>query len=131
MKELVILSGKGGTGKTSLTAAFASLKTDAVLAGCDVVANLRLLLRPDARSRETFRAGREARVQSEACGGCGRCMVAYRFDAVRFARKARGLPGNVGGQERYRPQAVTGSATRPSSTRMIDARSVWMERATT
>lgn len=83
MKELVILSGKGGTGKTSLTAAFASLAVDAVLADCDVdAANLHLLLRPEVRSRQTFRAGREARVQSEACSGCGRCMVACRFDAI-------------------------------------------------
>ena len=75
MKELVILSGKGGTGKTSLTASFASLAPDAVLADCDVdAANLHLLLRPDVQSREAFHAGREAHVQSEACCGCG-CRI--------------------------------------------------------
>ena len=99
--RIAIASGKGGTGKSSPTAAFASLAPDVVLADCDVdAANLHLLLRPEVRSRETFRAGREARVQSEACSGCGRCMVACRFDAMRLARKAGGLPGNVGGQER-------------------------------
>lgn len=86
MKELVILSGKGGTGKTSLTAAFASLAPDAVLADCDVdAANLHLLLRPDVQSRDSFHAGREAHVQSEACCGCGRCAAACRFDAMSMA----------------------------------------------
>lgn len=86
MKELVILSGKGGTGKTSLTACFASLAHHAVLADCDVdAANLHLLLAPDVKRRETFRAGREARVQSEVCCGCGRCIMACRFDAMTMA----------------------------------------------
>lgn len=86
MKELVILSGKGGTGKTSLTAAFASLAPDAVLADCDVdAANLHLLLRPDVQSRDSFQAGREAHVQSEACCGCGRCAAACRFDAMSLS----------------------------------------------
>lgn len=83
MKELVILSGKGGTGKTSLTACFASLAHHAVLADCDVdAANLHLILAPEVERRETFRAGREARVKSEACRGCGWCAAACRFDAM-------------------------------------------------
>ncbi len=83
MRELVVLSGKGGTGKTSLTACFASLAQPAVLADCDVdAANLHLVLVPEAERREIFHAGREAHVRSEACRGCGRCVAACRFDAM-------------------------------------------------
>ncbi|MCM5552894.1 ATP-binding protein [Pleomorphomonas sp. NRK KF1] len=83
MKELVVLSGKGGTGKTSLTACFASLAQPVVLADCDVdAANLHLVLAPKAERRETFRAGREAHVETTACCGCGRCAAACRFDSM-------------------------------------------------
>ncbi len=86
MKELIILSGKGGTGKTSLTACFASLARPAVLADCDVdAANLHLILAPETERCETFSAGREAHVRADACRGCGRCVAACRFDAMRLA----------------------------------------------
>ena len=82
-RELVIASGKGGTGKTSLVAAFASLQQDAVLADCDVdAANLHLLLQPHILRREEFRSGHVARIHQDACTGCGECLNLCRFDAV-------------------------------------------------
>jgi len=84
MRELVIISGKGGTGKTSLTAAFASLAKDAVLADCDVdAADLHLLLQPQILERHEFRAGHEAVIRHDACCQCGICHFHCRFDAVR------------------------------------------------
>ena len=55
MKELVVISGKGGTGKTSIVAAFAALAEKAVLADCDVdAADLHLVLKPEVKQREPF-----------------------------------------------------------------------------
>lgn len=85
MKELVIISGKGGTGKTSVTAAFADLATGAVLADCDVdAADLHLILRPAIESTHEFRSGREAVIVQEKCLRCGECKGLCRFDAVVF-----------------------------------------------
>ncbi len=89
MRELVVISGKGGTGKTSLTASFASLARDAVLADCDVdAADLHLLLAPEVRERHTFTSGREAVVRRADCTGCGTCAEVCRFGAVREAEGA-------------------------------------------
>ncbi len=92
MKELVIISGKGGTGKTSLTAAFAVLAgRAAVLADCDVdAADLHLVLEPDIRDRHEFRAGREAVIVQDKCIACGACLAHCRFDAVKMASSAAG-----------------------------------------
>lgn len=85
MKELAVLSGKGGTGKTSLTAAFAALAENKVLADCDVdAADLHLLLNPEIRRREPFRAGGKAVIRQEACAACGACLAWCRFEAVRM-----------------------------------------------
>lgn len=84
MKELVIISGKGGTGKTSVTASFAVLAEKAVLADCDVdAADLHLVLKPDVRERHDFRSGHEAVIREADCTGCGVCLDLCRFDAVR------------------------------------------------
>ncbi|MDX9710821.1 MAG: ATP-binding protein [Trichloromonas sp.] len=84
MKELVIISGKGGTGKTSVTASFAVLAEKAVLADCDVdAADLHLVLKPDVRERHDFRSGHEAVIRAADCTGCGVCLDLCRFDAVR------------------------------------------------
>lgn len=84
MKELVIISGKGGTGKTSVTASFAVLAEKAVLADCDVdAADLHLVLKPDVRERHDFRSGHEAVIREADCTGCGVCRDLCRFDAVR------------------------------------------------
>ncbi len=83
MKELVIISGKGGTGKTSVTASFAVLAGKSVLADCDVdAADLHLLLKPEIRVRHEFISGREAVVDPEKCRGCGICREVCRFGAV-------------------------------------------------
>jgi MinD superfamily P-loop ATPase len=81
--ELVIISGKGGTGKTSLTASFAALAGNAVLADCDVdAADLHLVLAPTVRRREEFRCGHEAIIRQADCTGCGACLARCRFGAV-------------------------------------------------
>ena len=83
MKELVVISGKGGTGKTSLTAAFAALVPNAVLADADVdAADLHLLLAPEVRRREEFRSGHAAVLRAADCVGCGRCAALCRFEAI-------------------------------------------------
>jgi MinD superfamily P-loop ATPase len=83
MKEIVVISGKGGTGKTSLTASLAALSRNKVLADCDVdAADLHLVLRPEVLEQHDFSAGREARIRPEACLGCGGCLAHCRFEAV-------------------------------------------------
>jgi MinD superfamily P-loop ATPase len=83
MKELVIISGKGGTGKTSITASFAALAELAVLADCDVdAADLHLVLEPTIQQRETFTSGRAAEIREADCTQCGLCEEICRFDAI-------------------------------------------------
>lgn len=89
MKELVIISGKGGTGKTSITGSFSALAENAVLADCDVdAADLHLLLKPDVQEEHDFHSGHEATIRAEACTGCGQCEELCRFDAVRTGNGA-------------------------------------------
>ncbi len=83
MKELVILSGKGGTGKTSLTAAFAGLATSLMLCDADVdAADLHLIMSPDIQQTHDFVGGNEAVINQDLCTGCGTCKELCRFDAV-------------------------------------------------
>lgn len=86
MKQIVILSGKGGTGKTSLTAALAHLAANShrlVLADTDVdAANLEILLRPEKLEEFSFTGGFKAEIDIEKCSGCGRCYDVCRFSAV-------------------------------------------------
>jgi MinD superfamily P-loop ATPase len=91
MKELVVISGKGGTGKTSLVASFAALARDAVLADCDVdAADLHLVLSPTVVRREEFRSGRQAVIRQADCIGCGACLAHCRFEAVKMNGRAAG-----------------------------------------
>lgn len=84
MKELVILSGKGGTGKTSITAAFAAVCSNQVLCDADVdAADLHLLMAPDFEKRSDFTGGGLAIINTEKCTQCGQCMELCRFNAVR------------------------------------------------
>ncbi|MCP3941636.1 MAG: (4Fe-4S)-binding protein [Desulfobacteraceae bacterium] len=84
MKELIILSGKGGTGKTSITSAFASLAKNMVLCDADVdAADLHLILSPDFKLSYDFKGGHEALINPEKCTQCGRCIELCRFDAVK------------------------------------------------
>ncbi|HKL00503.1 MAG TPA: ATP-binding protein [Desulfotignum sp.] len=83
MKELVILSGKGGTGKTSLTAAFAGLAPSLMLCDADVdAADLHLIMSPDIHETHDFVGGNEAVINQDLCTGCGTCKDLCRFDAV-------------------------------------------------
>ena len=85
MKELVVISGKGGTGKTSIVASFAVLAERAVLADCDVdAADLHLVLEPKVIRRENFSGGKRARIMSGLCTACGKCEELCRFDAICF-----------------------------------------------
>ena len=85
MKELVVISGKGGTGKTSIVASFAALANSAVLADCDVdAADLYLVLEPDVKQTHDFSGGKLASVITEKCIGCGKCQDMCRFDAIHF-----------------------------------------------
>lgn len=83
MKQLTVISGKGGTGKTVLTASFAALASKAVIVDCDVdAANLYLLLHPQVRETRRFSGGKKAELIRERCTGCLECLSACRFDAV-------------------------------------------------
>ena len=83
MHEVVIISGKGGAGKTSVTGAFAKLAENAILCDLDVDApDLHLLLAPDTKRTEEFRSGNEAVIDPERCTGCGQCETLCRFDAI-------------------------------------------------
>ncbi|MBT3200516.1 MAG: 4Fe-4S binding protein [Phycisphaerales bacterium] len=83
MKEMVVISGKGGTGKTSLVASLAVLAGNAVLADCDVdAADLHLVLEPSIVRDEEFYGGSRARINSTICTACGKCVELCRFDAI-------------------------------------------------
>jgi len=83
MKELVIISGKGGTGKTSITAAFACLVQNGVLCDADVdAADLHLLTAPEIRHRADFTGGGVAVIDRDLCTECGQCIDLCRFDAI-------------------------------------------------
>lgn len=86
MRELVIISGKGGTGKTSLTAAFAALASQdglSILCDADVdAADLHLLMQPKVQQCTDFMGGSLAEISSDLCTGCGTCRPLCRFDAI-------------------------------------------------
>jgi len=84
IKELVIISGKGGTGKTSLTAAFSSLVQNKVLCDADVdAADLHLIMNPLVRETHEFRSGHKAVINPDKCTQCGLCAEMCRWNAVR------------------------------------------------
>ncbi len=84
MKELVVISGKGGTGKTSMVASFAALANGTVLADCDVdAADLHLLLEPRIGHREEFRSSKSAVIDEERCVQCQKCRELCRYQAIR------------------------------------------------
>ncbi len=83
MHEIVVLSGKGGTGKTSVAASLAVLADRPVVADCDVdAADLHLVLRPSVVRRHEFRSGNEAAIRRGDCTGCGACLARCRFGAI-------------------------------------------------
>lgn len=81
--ELVVISGKGGTGKTSLAASLAVIAQNAVIADCDVdAADMHLLLKPQVLLKNEFISGHEAVIRQQDCTGCGICRDLCRFDAI-------------------------------------------------
>lgn len=83
IRELVIISGKGGTGKTSVAASIAFLAQNKVMADCDVdAADLHLVLQPETRQTTVFEGGKKAVISGEACTSCGECLRYCRFDAI-------------------------------------------------
>jgi len=91
MKELVVISGKGGTGKTSIAAALALLADKPVVADCDVdAADLHLLLAPEIVETHEFMSGHKAFIRAADCTGCGKCAKLCRFNALEKRTAADG-----------------------------------------
>lgn len=84
MREIVVISGKGGTGKTSITSSFAKLGgKDVVVADCDVdAADMHLILKPDFAFAEDFYSGVVAKIDPNTCTNCGLCSEKCRFNAI-------------------------------------------------
>jgi MinD superfamily P-loop ATPase len=96
MKQVVIISGKGGTGKTLLSACFAVLVENKVMADCDVdAANLHLLLHPEIQETHSFFGLDKARIDPEKCTGCGECVSVCRFDAISEIQEANFLVDRI------------------------------------
>jgi MinD superfamily P-loop ATPase len=84
MKEIVVLSGKGGTGKTSIVGSLAVLAGKKVLADCDVdAADLHLLLKPVVKQESELWSGQTACIDRDKCTECGLCQELCRFDAIK------------------------------------------------
>ncbi len=87
MKEVVILSGKGGTGKTTIAGSLAALAKEKVLADCDVdAADLHLLLSPSVKQKSEFWSGQVAHIDEDRCTECGLCQEICRFNAIKDFR---------------------------------------------
>ncbi len=84
MREVVVISGKGGTGKTSLSAAFSYLEgSNAIVSDCDVdAANMHLLLDANFKNQSDFFSGEIAIIDEDTCTNCGDCFEACHFDAI-------------------------------------------------
>lgn len=91
MKELIIISGKGGTGKTSVTASLAALAKRSVICDCDVdAADLHLVLTPLIKEGHEFISGHEAVIRQADCIGCGICEDVCRFNAIQSKQNFQG-----------------------------------------
>lgn len=92
MKELIVISGKGGTGKTSLMAAFSSLAASKVLCDADVdAADLHLITNPKVLRRADFQSGNAAAINNDLCTECGLCREMCRWDAISAAYEVNSL----------------------------------------
>jgi len=106
VEELIVISGKGGTGKTSIVASLAALAPEPVLADCDVdAADLPLLLSPTIVHQEAFSGGSRAQIHPERCTSCGQCLAVCRFEAIRRSGSGN---GNANGFLRIDPTACEG-----------------------
>jgi MinD superfamily P-loop ATPase len=102
MKELVVISGKGGTGKTSVVASLATLAKQCVLVDCDVdAADLHLIFEPKVIRCEDFTGGSKARIKPGHCMACGKCEELCRFNAIYFDG-----PGNGRVAKTFRVEAT-------------------------
>ena len=110
-KEITVISGKGGTGKTTVVASLACLARSKVLADNDVdAADLHLLLTPTVREDHDFVGGAKARIDPDACIGCGKCASACHFGAIAFDGPANDV---VGKTYRIEPLACEGCGLCP------------------
>lgn len=92
MKEVVVISGKGGTGKTTLTASLAAIWKDKVIADCDVdAADLHLLLQPDVQKKTDFYSGVRAVIDQDICTKCGECLDVCKYQAISSDFVVNGL----------------------------------------
>jgi MinD superfamily P-loop ATPase len=83
MREIVVVSGKGGTGKTTVVLGFASMAENAVLADCDVdAADMFLVLNPETYHTDSFTGGKLAKILPDPCTECGKCREVCEFDAI-------------------------------------------------
>lgn len=99
MKQITVISGKGGTGKTVITAAFAALAKSKVMADSDVDASdLHLLLHPHIKETHQFKGGMGAILDEERCTGCDKCIEVCRFDAIS-KKEGRGSKGQGSGDQ--------------------------------
>lgn len=91
MHEIVIISGKGGTGKTSICSALAILADrDAIIADCDVdAADMHLLMQPNVQKSEDFYSGYAAVIDPKLCINCGKCDAICRFEAIKITNSTR------------------------------------------
>jgi len=95
MTELVVVSGKGGTGKTSLVGSLAALSGDKVLVDCDVdAADLHLILQNNVQGTTEFIGGKQASIIEDKCTNCEICQEYCRFDAIKYEAHT----GNAGGE---------------------------------
>jgi MinD superfamily P-loop ATPase len=84
MKQIVVISGKGGTGKTVVTGSFAALAKNKIMVDCDVdAADLHLLLHPEVKERHEFKSGQTAVIDKKLCKECGKCASVCRFGAIK------------------------------------------------
>jgi MinD superfamily P-loop ATPase len=102
VKEVAVISGKGGTGETSIVASFAALSRKSVLADCDVdAADLHLVLKPRVLRRNEFTGGNRARIKAGHCTACRKCEELCRFGAIFFDG-----PGNTVVEKAFRVDPV-------------------------
>lgn len=88
IKEIVVISGKGGTGKTTITSSLIPYFQDIVIGDCDVDApNLQILFNPQNSKKESFYGMKKAKLDKELCIECGRCYEVCRFDAIENPKK--------------------------------------------
>ena len=91
-KEIVVISGKGGTGKTTITAALSTLSDGAVMFDADVdAADLHLLLKPQIIQSDEFSGSNEYFIDKDKCISCGRCAEKCHFDAITMDGPANNI----------------------------------------